>query len=119
MSTALKTGDVAAAATRKRSFIRKSSRTSIGDEDEIVEEGEDDGGREEPESEKKPSVWKRIFGYMRFSWALVESLMVSMTSWLDKFSRDYRHVSKCLTKERNAMKVFICVFSIMGLVCSF
>jgi hypothetical protein len=105
MSTALKTGDVAvAAATRKRSFVRKASRVSVGDEDEIVEEEEEDG---KEEVGKKTTVWKRLFGYMRFSWALVESLMVSMTSWLDKFSRDYRHVSKCLTKERSAMKVNI------------
>ncbi|XP_035705079.1 piezo-type mechanosensitive ion channel component isoform X2 [Folsomia candida] len=100
MSTALKTGDVAAAATRKRSFLRKASRASVGEEDEIAEE-EDDGGEAQG---KKPTVWKRLYGYMRFSWALVESLMVSMTSWLDKFSKDYRHVSKCLTKERSAIK---------------
>lgn len=113
MSTALKTGDVAAAATRKRSFLRKASRASVGEEDEIAEE-EDDGGEAQG---KKPTVWKRLYGYMRFSWALVESLMVSMTSWLDKFSKDYRHVSKCLTKERSAIKVSIIintVFYVMG-----
>lgn len=100
MSTALKTGDVAAAATRKRSFIRKSSRTSIGEEELEEEDGE------EPDIPgQKISIWRRLYGYLLFGWALIESIMVSMTSWLDKFSKDYRHVSKCLTKERREMKV--------------
>jgi len=48
---------------------------------------------------------RRIIGYIRFAWAILESLMVSATTWLNKFSKDYRHVSKCLAKEKLVLKV--------------
>lgn len=52
-----------------------------------------------------PTIMRRIIGYIRFAWAILESLMVSATTWLNKFSKDYRHVSKCLAKEKLVLKV--------------
>ncbi|CAL8113936.1 unnamed protein product [Orchesella dallaii] len=68
-----------------------------GSEDEIVEEPV-------PKPPPSPTIMRRIIGYIRFAWAILESLMVSATTWLNKFSKDYRHVSKCLAREKLLLK---------------
>jgi len=51
-----------------------------------------------------PTMLRRIISYIRFSWAVLESVMISMAGWLNKYSKDYRHVSRCLTKEKQTLK---------------
>lgn len=79
-----------------------------GSSDEIG--GEQDGAEGAVAVQRlasSPTIMRRIIGYIRFAWAIMESLMVSATTWLNKFSKDYRHVSKCLAREKLVLKVGI------------
>lgn len=58
-----------------------------------------------PPPPPKATYMRRFLGYLRFSWAFLESMMVSMTAYMNKFSRDYRHVSRCLAEEKRQLKV--------------
>jgi hypothetical protein len=40
-----------------------------------------------------------------FVWAFIQSSMVSMTNFLNKYSRDYRYVIRVLAKEKKFLKV--------------
>jgi len=60
---------------------------------------------EEPPQPPSQTIMRRFFAYIRFGWAFLESSMVSMTAYLNKFSRDYRHVSRCLAEEKQELKV--------------
>ncbi|ODM97774.1 Piezo-type mechanosensitive ion channel component 2 [Orchesella cincta] len=71
---------------------------AAGSDDEIAVE------EQTPKPPPSPTIMRRIIGYIRFAWAILESLMVSATTWLNKFSKDYRHVSKCLSREKLLLK---------------
>lgn len=43
--------------------------------------------------------------YFRFIWAFINSTMVSMTRYLNRYSNDYRYVRKVLAKEKKLLKV--------------
>ncbi|GLG96580.1 Piezo-type mechanosensitive ion channel component [Gryllus bimaculatus] len=58
----------------------------------------------EEEDEKSPNIWHKIATFLKFAWAFVESAMVSMTIYLNRFSRDYRYVRKVLTVEKKMLK---------------
>ncbi len=58
-----------------------------------------------PPPPPRPTLMRRVLGYLRFAWAFLESVMISMTTYLNKFSRDYRHVSRCLAEEKQQLKV--------------
>ncbi|KAK7789716.1 hypothetical protein R5R35_007290 [Gryllus longicercus] len=58
----------------------------------------------EEEDEKSPNIWHKIVTFLKFAWAFVESAMVSMTIYLNRFSRDYRYVRKVLTVEKKMLK---------------
>jgi len=75
----------------------------LSDEPSSASEDEDEGEKKPP----PPNLLRKILGYIRFAWALVESVMVSLTTWMNKFSKDYRHVSKILATEKSVLKVTV------------
>jgi hypothetical protein len=85
-------------------------------EGELSDEPSTPSEDEEAERLKKPpapNMLRKLFGYIRFAWALVESVMVSLTTWMNKFSKDYRHVSKILATEKAVLKVTFKIFQIV------
>jgi hypothetical protein len=46
---------------------------------------------------------KIVLGLL-FVWAFIQSSMVSMTNFLNKYSRDYRYVIRVLAKEKKFLK---------------
>ncbi|XP_071441072.1 piezo-type mechanosensitive ion channel component [Hetaerina americana] len=64
----------------------------------------DDGGGDGIDPDAQGAVGRRIWTFMKFFWALIESLMVSATQWLNRFSRDYRYIARCLTREKKLLK---------------
>ncbi|KAK9510545.1 hypothetical protein O3M35_005299 [Rhynocoris fuscipes] len=80
------------------------------------DDGRDEGdrypstpGAEEVEGEEEegevPPPWKeKLSTFIKFLWALIESVMVSVTTTLNKFSRDYRYVMRTLSVEKKQLK---------------
>lgn len=60
---------------------------------------------DEEENEDKVS----IVTYLKFLLAFINSTMVSMTKYLNRFSNDYRYIRKVLAKEKKSLKVRLCV----------
>jgi hypothetical protein len=55
-------------------------------------------------SEKKYTLPQKIVLGLLFVWAFIQSSMVSMTNFLNKYSRDYRYVIRVLAKEKKFLK---------------
>ncbi|XP_044268088.1 piezo-type mechanosensitive ion channel component-like isoform X7 [Tribolium madens] len=55
-------------------------------------------------SEQKPTIREKISIGLLFVWAFIQSSMVSLTNFLNKYSRDYRYVIRVLTKEKKFLK---------------
>ncbi|CAB3377428.1 Hypothetical predicted protein [Cloeon dipterum] len=53
---------------------------------------------------KEESWASKLFVYMKFVWALLQSGVVSATKRLNKLSRDYRYVAQCLEAETLSLK---------------
>ncbi|XP_015610142.1 piezo-type mechanosensitive ion channel component isoform X3 [Cephus cinctus] len=64
------------------------------------EQSDDEGEEDKPEDQKKIS----ILTYFKFAWAFLNSSMVSMTRYLNQYSRDYRYIRKVLAKEKKILK---------------
>ena len=76
------------------------------DSDEGEELTEDAAGELERESSKEEEKKKiSLLTYFKFVWVIVNSTMVSMTKYLNRFSRDYRYIRKVLSKEKKILKV--------------
>ncbi|KAJ8687309.1 hypothetical protein QAD02_023103 [Eretmocerus hayati] len=45
-----------------------------------------------------------FFTYFKFLWAFLNSIMVSMTRYLNRYSSDYRYIRKVLSKEKKILK---------------
>lgn len=62
-----------------------------------------------PDEEKsdKTSWWHKVMVSLRFGMTFINSVMVTMTRWLNKLSRDYRYVIRILTMEKKILKVCI------------
>lgn len=48
-----------------------------------------------------------------FLWAFIESVMLSATNFLNKYTRDYRYVVKVLKKERKILKVVLIKITVL------
>lgn len=62
----------------------------------------------ESEAEMKPeeeSLLNKVITFIKFLYAFVNSCMVTMTRYLNKFSRDYRYVMRTLAIEKKLLKV--------------
>ncbi|XP_014483161.1 PREDICTED: piezo-type mechanosensitive ion channel component isoform X3 [Dinoponera quadriceps] len=73
------------------------------DEEEKKEEEksqEDKKSDEEKEDQKKVSM----FTYLKFLLAVINSTLISMTKYLNRFSHDYRYIRKVLMKEKTNLK---------------
>ncbi|XP_043493596.1 piezo-type mechanosensitive ion channel component isoform X2 [Polistes fuscatus] len=68
-------------------------------DDERAEEKTEEKSTED-EEEKKVS----ISTYFQFLWVMVNSTLISMTKYLNRFSRDYRYIRKVLAKEKKILK---------------
>lgn len=63
------------------------------------------------ETDEPQPPWKeKLITFLKFLWAFIDSLMVSITNTLNKFSRDYRYVMRTLSVEKKQLKV--CIFSL-------
>ncbi|KAK2582220.1 hypothetical protein KPH14_004571 [Odynerus spinipes] len=67
------------------------------DEDKSAQKDTEEG---ETEEQKKVSVST----YFKFIWVMVNSTLISMTTYLNQFSRDYRYIRKVLAKEKKVLK---------------
>lgn len=50
-------------------------------------------------------MFQKSVHWLVFIWAFIESGMISLTHFLNRYSRDYRYVLKTLGKERKMLKV--------------
>ncbi|XP_075212450.1 piezo type mechanosensitive ion channel component isoform X3 [Lycorma delicatula] len=77
---------------------------------EKKDEDKDGRGAESlpPDSQKseppKTSLISRLILLIRFLWAFINSVMVTMTKALNKFSKDYRFVMRALSVEKKLLK---------------
>lgn len=53
---------------------------------------------------RQETFCQRMANYLLFAWLFIESSMVSLTQFLNKYSKDYRYVMKTLSKERKILK---------------
>ncbi|XP_043467301.1 piezo-type mechanosensitive ion channel component isoform X6 [Leptopilina heterotoma] len=74
--------------------LSQSSKES--DDEEIID---NECGKNKKEQRKTS-----ILTYFKFLWAILNSTMVSMTKYLNRFSNDYRYIRKVLTKEKKLLK---------------
>lgn len=51
------------------------------------------------------SKGQKAMNILLFVWAFIESLMLSATNFLNRYTRDYRYVVKVLKKEKKILKV--------------
>ncbi|KAI4464688.1 hypothetical protein MML48_3g00017133 [Holotrichia oblita] len=54
--------------------------------------------------EPKDSKFQKIIDILLFVWAFIDSTLVSLTNYLNKYSRDYRYVIKVLGREKKQLK---------------
>ncbi|XP_051158273.1 piezo-type mechanosensitive ion channel component-like isoform X4 [Leptopilina boulardi] len=73
------------------------SRSSKESDDEDIDD-------KKFEKNKKEQRKTSILTYFKFLWAMLNSTMVSMTKYLNRFSNDYRYIRKVLTKEKKLLK---------------
>uniref|UniRef100_A0A8D9ARX6 Piezo-type mechanosensitive ion channel component n=1 Tax=Cacopsylla melanoneura TaxID=428564 RepID=A0A8D9ARX6_9HEMI len=69
--------------------------------------GDGSGSEEEDEEDKKSdktSWWHKLMVSLRFAMTFINSVMVTMTRWLNKLSRDYRYVIRTLSMEKKILK---------------
>nr|XP_018904353.1 PREDICTED: piezo-type mechanosensitive ion channel component 2 isoform X9 [Bemisia tabaci] len=84
-------------------FLRKKQKSSPPepskdppDEDETSKSLSSDGD--------KQTCGQKLILYLKFVWHFINSVMVSLTKWLNKFSRDYRYVIRTLSVEKKLLK---------------
>lgn len=53
------------------------------------------------------STGQKALNVILFIWAFIESVMVSATNFLNRYTRDYRYVVKVLKKEKKILKVLV------------
>nr|CAD7432633.1 unnamed protein product [Timema monikensis] len=54
--------------------------------------------------DEETNVWTKIWMYIKFIWAFLESAMVTITKYLNRNSRDYRYVVRMLALEKKMLK---------------
>lgn len=59
--------------------------------------------KEEKQSDEEPKV--SFITYLKFLLVIINSALTSMTTYLNRFSRDYRYIRKVLAKEKKLLKV--------------
>ncbi|XP_074025276.1 piezo type mechanosensitive ion channel component isoform X1 [Leptinotarsa decemlineata] len=55
-------------------------------------------------SDLKETIGRKIMTFLLFIWAFIDSGLVSLTNFLNKYSRNYRYVLKILAKEKRVLK---------------
>lgn len=55
-------------------------------------------------TEPKETIGKKIINSLLFVWAFIESVMISLTNFLNTYSRNYRYVLKVLKQEKKILK---------------
>ncbi|KAJ8926339.1 hypothetical protein NQ314_021304 [Rhamnusium bicolor] len=55
-------------------------------------------------TEPKDTLGQKVLNFLLFIWAFIESAMISLTNFLNIYSRDYRYVLKVLAKEKKILK---------------
>lgn len=63
------------------------------------------GEREEKEEKEEDTSKIPLATYFKFLLVMVNSALTSMTTYLNRFSRDYRYIRKVLLKEKKLLKV--------------
>ncbi|VEN64254.1 unnamed protein product, partial [Callosobruchus maculatus] len=79
----------------------------IQEEPETEEEPQPGTSKDEDISElteSKETIARKILQILLFIWAFLESSMISLTNFLNRYSRDYRYVLKVLSKEKKILK---------------
>nr|CAH7742360.1 unnamed protein product [Callosobruchus chinensis] len=79
----------------------------IQEEPETEEEPQPGTSKDEDISdltESKETIGRKILQILLFIWAFLESSMISLTNFLNRYSRDYRYVLKVLSKEKKILK---------------
>ncbi|KAL7286394.1 hypothetical protein TKK_0019346 [Trichogramma kaykai] len=100
-----------------RSESDTAAATDLPEQDTVSsgDDGDDDTDRElvdeldkssikETDKAKKKGAKVSFLTYFKFVWAFLNSIMVSMTKHLNRYSNDYRYVRKVLAKEKKILK---------------
>ncbi|XP_043288582.1 piezo-type mechanosensitive ion channel component isoform X3 [Venturia canescens] len=101
----LKTEDLAktpADSVQGDELTEDPTRASGVDKDRGKDQDEEDDEEPEGDPDKQKSV--SLLTYLKFVLVILNSTMVSMTKYLNRFSRDYRYIRKVLTKEKRILK---------------
>ncbi|XP_030761127.1 piezo-type mechanosensitive ion channel component isoform X3 [Sitophilus oryzae] len=80
--------------TSKSVTIKEDPQPSTSKDDEISEITEP----------REYTLFQKSMHWLVFIWAFIESGMISLTNFLNRYSRDYRYVLKTLGKERQTLK---------------
>jgi len=80
--------------------VAKTPEPSDEEEEKVKEE---DKKSDEKEDKKKVS----FSTYFKFLLVMINSTLISMTKYLNRFSHDYRYIRKVLAKEKQILKVYI------------
>lgn len=84
--------------------------TSVETEEKDMEEREKTPEVEEDKKDEEEIPMKEerisIATYFNFLIVIINSTFISMTRYLNRFSRDYRYIRKVLTKEKKLLKVY-------------
>ncbi|CAB0040178.1 unnamed protein product [Trichogramma brassicae] len=96
---------------------RRMTVSQLPEQDTVSsgDDGDDDTDRElvdeldkssikETDKAKKKGAKVSFLTYFKFVWAFLNSIMVSMTKHLNRYSNDYRYVRKVLAKEKKILK---------------
>lgn len=81
--------------------LAKTPEPSDTEEDKIKDEASD----KKDEQQKKVS----FSTYFKFLLVMINSTLISMTRYLNRFSHDYRYIRKVLAKEKKILKVRIII----------
>lgn len=79
--------------------LAETPEPSDAEEEKLKEE--DKKSDEEKEDKKKVS----FSTYFKFLLVMINSTLISMTKYLNRFSHDYRYIRKVLAKEKKTLKV--------------
>ncbi|XP_026300510.1 piezo-type mechanosensitive ion channel component isoform X10 [Apis mellifera] len=93
---------------RRMTISEAADVTSVETEEKDVEEREKTPEVEEDKKDEEEIPMKEerisIATYFNFLIVIINSTFISMTRYLNRFSRDYRYIRKVLTKEKKLLK---------------
>ncbi|KAF2898576.1 hypothetical protein ILUMI_07604, partial [Ignelater luminosus] len=93
----------AVSSTQDRSVVIVDPKDKIVEKEPQPGTSKDDDISELSEP-KEQNTLQKLLTYLVFVWLFIESALVSLTNFLNKYSRDYRYVLRVLHREKRLLK---------------